>query len=121
MILIIILDTDHDFNLSLGLNSWIQIVVLNLALQASFVHPFPSLIKFILVKLKTNFYLLNSDLFHLSSACSSLSLCCSLGWTNGRRHSFLFEHKFCLHLFWLGFDSLSGQYVTKIFNFMGTE
>ncbi len=28
MILIIILDTDHDINLYLGLNSWIQIMIL---------------------------------------------------------------------------------------------
>ena len=33
--LIIILDTDHDFNLYLRLKSWIQIMILNLALQAS--------------------------------------------------------------------------------------
>jgi hypothetical protein len=31
------------------------------------------------------------------------------------------ERKYHLYLFWLGFDSLSGQYVTKLFNFMGTE
>jgi hypothetical protein len=28
------------------------------------------------------------------------------------------ERKYCLHLFQLGFDSLSGQYVTKIFDLM---
>jgi hypothetical protein len=45
IILDIILDTDHDLNLYLGPNSCIQIMILNLALQASFVDPFLSLIK----------------------------------------------------------------------------
>ncbi len=38
------MDTDHDLNLYLGLHSWIQIMILNLALQALFVDPFLSLI-----------------------------------------------------------------------------
>jgi hypothetical protein len=51
MTLSIILDTDHDLSLYLGLTYWIQIMILNLALQASFVDPFLSLIKSVLVQL----------------------------------------------------------------------
>ncbi len=51
MILIIILDTDHDLYLYLVLNFWIQIMILNLAPGASFVDLFLSLIKSILLQL----------------------------------------------------------------------
>jgi hypothetical protein len=46
------LDTDHNLNLYLGLNSWIQIMILKHASEASFVDPFLSLIKSILVQIQ---------------------------------------------------------------------
>jgi hypothetical protein len=60
IILDIILDTDHFLNLYLRLNSWIQIMILNHALKASFVDSFLSLIKSILVLLATPFLTLDS-------------------------------------------------------------
>ncbi len=82
---IIILDTDHDLNLYLGLNSWIQIMILKHAPQASFADPFLSLIKFVLVLLATPFFLLLSVTFlRLESACSSSpESAVSLAWAEG--------------------------------------
>ncbi len=71
--LIIILETDHDLNLHLGLNSWIQIMILRHALQTSFVDPFLSLIKSILVQLATHLFISwTMTFFYLGSAGSSL-------------------------------------------------
>jgi hypothetical protein len=53
IILDIILDTDHDLNLYLGLISWTQIMIVKLGPGASFVDPFLSLIKSILVLIAT--------------------------------------------------------------------
>jgi hypothetical protein len=78
IILDIILDTDHFLNLYLRLNSWIQIMILNHALQASFVDLFLSLIKSILVLLVTPFLTLDS-LFsqaRISTLLFLLLLCC---------------------------------------------
>jgi hypothetical protein len=62
----------HDLNLYLGLNSWIQIMILKHAPQASFVDPFLSHIKSILMLLATPFFLLSKVTFlRIESACSS--------------------------------------------------
>jgi hypothetical protein len=64
MILIIILDTEHDLNLYLGLKSWIKIMISNLALQASFADPLLSLVKIYFGATSNPFLpLLNSYLF----------------------------------------------------------
>jgi hypothetical protein len=86
MILIIISDTDHDLNLYLELNSWIQIMILKHALRASFVDPFLSLITNpFWYSYNTSFYLSNSDLYSLRFGM--LLSCCadSLGWTKSLR------------------------------------
>ncbi len=85
IILDIFLNADHDLNLYLGLNSWTwrQIMILNLAPEASFVDPCLSLIKSILVLLRNPFFLLlNSHFSQVGSALSSSSSCCavSLAW-----------------------------------------
>jgi hypothetical protein len=73
IILDIFLDTDHDLNLYLGLKSWIQIIILKHALQASFVDPFLSIIKFILIQLQHIFLISQAvPSFHLGPARSSL-------------------------------------------------
>ena len=70
----------------LGLIFWIQLMILNLDLQASFVDPFLSLIKSILIQLSNHFYLSKSDVFPLRFSTLVFCRAESLGWSKGLRH-----------------------------------